>query len=63
MVVRDCDDYLARGHKQLNDESLYLNVKDCNDKKLSDLEKSKNILKRLNNRKNHFRKGIEVLFV
>ena len=63
MVVRDCDDYLARGYKQLNDESLYLNVKDCNDKTLSDLEKSKNILKRLNNRKNHFRKGIEVLFV
>ena len=63
MVVRDCDDYLARGYKQLNDESLYLNVKDCNDKTLSDLEKSKNILKRLNNRKNHFRKGIEVLVV
>ena len=63
MVVRHCDDYLARGYKQLNDESLYLNVKHCNDKTLSDLEKSKNILKRLNNRKNHFIKGIEVLFV
>ena len=63
MVVRDREDYLARGYKQLNDESLYLDVKHCNDKTLSDLEKSKNFLKRLNNRKNHFRKGLEVLFV
>ena len=33
MVERDREDYLTEGHKQLNNESIYVDVKHSNDKK------------------------------
>ena len=36
VVVWDREDYLAEGYKQLNDESIYVDVKYSNDKTLSD---------------------------
>ena len=52
MVLWDRESYLAEGYKQINDESIYVDVKHSNDKTLSDLiEKSNNFFKRLNRKK------------
>ena len=52
MIVWACEDYLAEGYKQLNDESTYTEVKHSNDKTLPDLiEKSNNLFERLNKKK------------
>ena len=52
VVHWDREDYYAEGYKQLNDESIYVNVKHSNDKTPSDLiEKSNNYFKRLNRKK------------
>ena len=52
VVVWDREDYLAEGYKQLNDESIYVNMKHSSDKTLSDLiEKSNNFFIRLNRKK------------
>ena len=52
MVERDREDYLTEGHKQLNNESIYVDAKHSNDKTLFDLiEKSNNFFKRLNKKK------------
>ena len=52
VVVWDREDYLAEGYKQLNDESIYVDIKHSTDKTLSDLiEKSNNFFKRLNRKK------------
>ena len=59
MVVWDREDYLAEGYKQLIDESTYVEVKNFNDKTLSDLiEKNNNFRKRLRQETGHFRKII-----
>ena len=48
----DREDYLAEGYKQLNDESIYVDIKHSTDKTLSDLiEKSNNFFKRLNKKR------------
>ena len=53
VVLWDHEDYLAEGYKQLNDESIYGDVKHSNDKTLSDpIEKSNNFFKRFNRKKN-----------
>ena len=52
VVVWDREDYLAEGYKQLNDESIYVDIKHSTVKTLSDLiEKSNNFFKRLNRKK------------
>ena len=52
VVVWDREDYLAEGYKQLNDESIYVDIKHSTDKTLSDLiEKSNKFFKRLNRKK------------
>ena len=52
MVVWDREGYLAEGYKQLNDESIYVDIKHSTDKTLSDLiEKSNKFFKRLNRKK------------
>ena len=52
MVAWDREDYLAEGYKQLNDESIYVDIKHSTDKTLSDLiEKSNKFFKRLNRKK------------
>ena len=52
VVVWDREDDLAEGYKQLNDESIYVDIKHSTDKTLSDLiEKSNNFFKRLNRKK------------
>ena len=52
VVVWDHEDYLTEGYKQLNDESIYVDVKHSNDKTLSDLiEKSNNFFKCSNKKK------------
>ena len=57
VVVWDCEDYLAEGYQQLNDESTYVEVKYFDDKTLSDLiEKSNNFFKCLNKKKRSFQK-------
>ena len=57
MVVWDCEDYLAEGYQQLNDESTYVEVKYFDDMTLSDLiEKSNNFFKCLNKKKRSFQK-------
>ena len=52
VVAWDREDYLAEGYKQLNGESIYVDIKHSTDKTLSDLiEKSNNFFKRLNRKK------------
>ena len=52
VVVWDREDYQAEGYKQLNDESIYVDIKHSTDKTLSDLiEKSNKFFKRLNRKK------------
>ena len=52
VVVWDSEDYLAEGYKQLNVESIYVDIKHSTDKALPDLtEKSNNFFKRLNRKK------------
>ena len=61
VVVWDREDYLAEGYKQLNDESIYVDVQHSNDKTLTGLiEKSNSMFEQ---EKDYFRKGIEIVFV